>query len=77
MINERRLIRLAQDLIKIDSQNPPGNERKMAFFVKNLLSKSSLDTRLFEFGKNRFNTITILKGKNSKASLLVTPHLDT
>ena len=77
MFSDKRLIRLTQDLIKIDSQNPPGNERKIAFFIKKLLSKNSLQTRLIEFGRDRFNTVTILKGKSSKASLLLTPHLDT
>jgi succinyl-diaminopimelate desuccinylase len=77
MPNQNRLIRLTQDLIKIDSQNPPGNERKIAFFIKELLSRNSLHTRLWEFGKNRFSTITVLKGKSSRRSLLLTPHLDT
>lgn len=77
MFNKRRLVKLTQDLIKIDSQNPPGNEKGIAFFIKDLLSKSSLTTRLFEFGKNRYNTVTVIKGKSSKASLLLTPHLDT
>jgi len=77
MFNPRRLIKLTQDLVRIDSQNPPGDEKKIAFFIKDLLSKSGLSTRLVEIGKNRFNTITVLKGKNSKKSLLVTPHSDT
>lgn len=77
MFNSKRLIKLTQDLIKIDSQNPPGDERKIAFFIKDILLKYSLSTRLFEFGKNRFNTITIYKGKSNKKTLLLTPHLDT
>lgn len=77
MHSDKRLIKLTQDLIRIDSQNPPGNEKEIALFVKSLLGKSSLRTRLVEFGKNRFNTITVLKGKSSKVSLLLTPHLDT
>ncbi|MFC1709593.1 M20 family metallopeptidase [Candidatus Omnitrophota bacterium] len=77
MFNDKRLIKLTQDLIRIDSQNPPGNEKKIALFIKKLFLKSGLRTRLIEFGKNRFNTITVLKGKSSKVSLLLTPHLDT
>ncbi len=77
MHSDKRLIKLTQDLIRIDSQNPPGNEKRIAFFVKSLLSKSGLHTRLIKFGKNRFNVVTVLKGKSSKISLLVTPHLDT
>ncbi len=33
MVNKKRLIRLTQDLIRIDSQNPPGDERRIARFV--------------------------------------------
>ncbi|MDD5005007.1 MAG: M20 family metallopeptidase [Candidatus Omnitrophica bacterium] len=77
MFSANRLVKLTQDLIKIDSQNPPGDERRIAVFIKRLLFKSGLNTRLLEFGKNRFNTITVLKGKKSEISLLITPHLDT
>ncbi|MDD5617993.1 MAG: M20/M25/M40 family metallo-hydrolase, partial [Candidatus Omnitrophica bacterium] len=77
MHSTKRLIKLTQDLIRIDSQNPPGDERKISFFIKGLLSKSGLSSRLVEFGKNRFNVIAIIKGKDSKATLLITPHSDT
>jgi acetylornithine deacetylase/succinyl-diaminopimelate desuccinylase family protein len=77
MFNPNRLIKLTQDLIRIDSQNPPGDEKKIAFFVKGVFAKSGLTTRLVEFGKNRFNTITLITGRSRKASLLITPHLDT
>jgi acetylornithine deacetylase/succinyl-diaminopimelate desuccinylase family protein len=77
MVNTQRLIKLAQNLIRIDSQNPPGNEKQIALFVKEEFSKSGLATRLVEFSQNRTNTITMIKGKSAKKSLLITPHLDT
>lgn len=77
MYSDKRLLALTRDLIRIDSQNPPGNEKKIAFFVKDVFAKSGLSTRLVECGKNRFNTITVLKARNAKATLLLTPHLDT
>lgn len=77
MFSSKNLINLTRSLIKIDSQNPPGNERKIAFFIKDFFSKSRLSTRLLDFGKNRFNTVTLLKGARSRISLLLTPHLDT
>lgn len=77
MHSDKRLLTLARDLIRIDSQNPPGNEKRIAFFVKDVLAKSGLATRFVECGKDRLNTITVLKSPRAKAALLVTPHLDT
>lgn len=77
MLSVRRLVKLARDLIRIDTQNPPGNEKAIAFFIKDLLSEFPLPVRLFKFGKDRYNVVAILKGKLSKVSLLITPHLDT
>jgi succinyl-diaminopimelate desuccinylase len=51
MINKTRLIRLTQKLISIDSQNPPGDERKIAVFVKRYLDKLGLKTKLYEFSR--------------------------
>ena len=77
MINKQRLIRLTQELIKIDSQNPPGDEVRIANFVKSYLCRLGLKTRSYQFQKKRVNLIAILPGKNNKRSLLITPHLDT
>lgn len=77
MVNRKRLIHLAQSLIRIDSQNPPGDESRIALFVKDYLKKFGLDSRVHEFKKNRANVIVQLNGKDNRRSLLVTPHLDT
>ena len=78
MINKKRLIRLSQRLIRLDSQNPPGNELAIAVFVKKYLSALGLETNTFEFKKNRLNVVAVVKGRNNKRqSLLITPHLDT
>jgi acetylornithine deacetylase/succinyl-diaminopimelate desuccinylase family protein len=68
---------LAQELIRIDSQNPPGDESRIASFVKRYLANLGLKTRIYEFKKKRANVIAVLEGKYNKRSLLVTPHLDT
>lgn len=77
MINKRRLIKLTQQLIRINSENPPGDESKIAKFTRKYLRRLGLETKTFEFKKQRTNVIAILKGKDSKHSLLITPHLDT
>jgi len=77
MVNKKRLIKLTRDLIRIDSQNPPGNEYRIACFVKRYLDSLGLKTRFYEFKKRRPNVVAVLAGKNKKYSLLITPHLDT
>ena len=77
MINKKRLILLTQQLIGIDSQNPPGDESRIAVFVKNYLKGLGLETSIFEFKKRRLNVVAILEGKRRRRSLLITPHLDT
>ena len=77
MINKRRLIRLTQQLICIDSQNPPGDEFLIARFVKKYLGKLGVKAKIYEFKKKRSNIVACFEGKNKKHSLLITPHLDT
>jgi succinyl-diaminopimelate desuccinylase len=77
MVNKRRLIKLTQKLIQINSENPPGNETKIAKFVKDYLDNLGLKTKIYEFKKKRANVVAFLEGKNRKYSLLLTPHLDT
>ncbi|MFA6217435.1 MAG: M20 family metallopeptidase [Candidatus Omnitrophota bacterium] len=77
MINKKRLIDLTRQLIKIDSQNPPGNETAIACFLKTYLEKLGLRVKIVAFKKNRPNVIAYLLGKDTHHSLLVTPHLDT
>jgi len=77
MINKNRLIKLTQELIRIDSQNPPGNECRIAYFVKDKLKKMGLKVKLYEFRKDRPNVIAYYKSRNPRFSLLISPHLDT
>ena len=77
MINKKRLIKLTQDLIRINSENPGSNESEIAGFVKKYLDGLGLVTKLYEFKKNRANLVAYLKGSDTSHSLLITPHLDT
>jgi len=77
MIKRERLIKLTRKLIQIDSQNPPGDESRIAKFVKNYLDNLGLKTKIYEFKKRRSNVVAVLGGRDKKHALLVTPHLDT
>jgi len=77
MIKKSRLIKLTQQLIRIDSQNPPGDESAIADFVRSFLLNLGLKVKVYEFEKKRSNVLGYLGNKNNKHSMLITPHLDT
>lgn len=77
MVNKKRLIKTVQRLISLDSQNPPGDERKIAEFVKKYLKDLGLKIKTYTFSKKRVNVLATLPGKERLKSLLITPHLDT
>jgi len=77
MVNKKRLIELTRKLIRIDSQNPPGDESRIANFVKAYLDNLGLKAHIYEFKKKRANLVAYLESGNKKYSLLITPHLDT
>lgn len=77
MINKSRLIKLTKDLIDINSENPPGDEYKIACFVKRYLGDLNIKAKIIEFKKRRSNVVARIGQRNSRPSLLLTPHLDT
>lgn len=77
MVRKERLIKLTRELIRIDSQNPPGDEYRIAEFVHGYLKKLGLPARIYEFKKRRSNVVATLRSKSRRHSLLITPHLDT
>jgi succinyl-diaminopimelate desuccinylase len=70
-------IALLQDLVRIDSQNPPGDERKIVDFIKKYLAGLNIRSEITEFKKNRPNLVCRLRSKNSRKKILITPHIDT
>ncbi len=77
MINKVRLIKLTRKLIRINSENPPGNESALANFALSYLKKLGLRVRIHEFKMKRSNLVAYLEKPGNKHSLLITPHLDT
>ncbi len=68
--------RLCQQLLRIDTTNPPGNERAAAELLADELSEAGLDPVLLESAPGRGNVIARLGGTGEKPPLLLTAHLD-
>ncbi|RKY28962.1 MAG: hypothetical protein DRP61_00465 [Candidatus Omnitrophota bacterium] len=73
----KRILRLTQELIKINSENPPGRERKIAKFCYDFLKNYGYKPRILEFAPQRSNLLCSCKSENSLRTILLSPHLDT
>src|SRR5580704_13309211 len=71
------ILRHFQALVEIDSTNPPGNETRVADYVKKVLEAEGIPVTLAAQDPARANVIARLKGNGSKRPLLIMGHSDT
>jgi len=75
-INPDLAIQFLQDLIRIDTTNPPGNELPAAQFLADVLRKEGLEPMVIESAPGRGNVVARLRGDGSERPLLLMSHLD-
>jgi len=68
--------RLCQQLLRIDTTNPPGNERPAAELVAGALAEAGLRPEMLEAKPSRSNVVVRHRGTGKLPPLLVTAHLD-
>ena len=68
-------IEILKDLIRINTSNPPGNEREAAVYIDRLLKGHGFHTTMQELGNNRANLIAWI-GKEEGPELVFDGHLD-
>ena len=66
-----------QALVQIDSTDPPGNETRVAEYVKKTLETEGIPVMMVAKDPARANIIARLKGNGSKRPLLIMGHSDT
>jgi acetylornithine deacetylase/succinyl-diaminopimelate desuccinylase-like protein len=69
-------VRLLQELIRIDTTNPPGNERAAAVHLQKLLESSGIETRILDVAPGRANLYARLKGDGSRRPIILLSHTD-
>lgn len=73
-------IALTQQLIQIQSIDPPGNEADMSQFVKNYLESANVDSvetiSVDGLDPNRMNVIAKIPGSGQAAPLIFSGHMD-
>src|SRR5580658_10353283 len=65
-----------QALVQIDSSDPPGNETRVAAYVKKTLEADGIQVMMVAQDPARANIIARLKGNGSKRPLLIMGHSD-
>lgn len=69
-------LELFVSLLRIDTSNPPGNERPAAELCAEWLRREGLEPELLEAEKDRTNLVCRLRGTGELPPLLLTAHLD-
>lgn len=68
---------LTRDLVRLDTINPPGNERDAAFAVGEVLEAAGFRVAYHSFASHRDSIIADLDGSDNDKPLCFTGHLDT
>jgi acetylornithine deacetylase/succinyl-diaminopimelate desuccinylase-like protein len=64
------------DLIRIDTQDPPGNESKVAGYIEGVLQSEGIKSEILEPVAGRASIVARLKGDGSKRPVLIMAHED-
>jgi succinyl-diaminopimelate desuccinylase len=77
LIKDDEIIDLLKSLIRIPSENPPGNESRIAEFVGKFLADCGCEVTYYEPEPNRVSVVGKLIGKKSGPRLILNGHIDT
>jgi acetylornithine deacetylase/succinyl-diaminopimelate desuccinylase-like protein len=65
-----------QALLRFETMDPPGNEKPAAEYLKQVLEREGISTKVFALEPNRPNVVARLPGKGTKRPLLIMGHTD-
>jgi acetylornithine deacetylase/succinyl-diaminopimelate desuccinylase-like protein len=68
---------LLQELIRLDTVNPPGNETQVAELLRDYLADSGVESELYAKVPERANLVARIPGSGGGHSLLLLSHTDT
>ena len=71
------LVEFVQELVRIPSYNPPGNEQPVAERVAEEMRSIGLEVVTQEVEPKRWNAVGTLRGEAGRPALLIEGHLDT
>ena len=65
-----------QRMIRMDTQNPPGNEMQVGRYLESTLKAAGIETFLFEPAPGRASFVARIKGSGAKQPLIIMGHMD-
>lgn len=65
-----------QDLLRINTTNPPGNESQACQYLADVLKRDGIESSILEREPGRGNLVARLKGNGTAAPLLLMVHVD-
>jgi succinyl-diaminopimelate desuccinylase len=75
-VDERETIALLQRLLRINTENPPGNEEPAARLLDEYLAALGFETELHEAAPGRTSLVARLRGAGGGRTLIMNGHLD-
>ena len=72
----RETILHLQQLIRINTVNPPGNEMAVARYLESTLNAEDIETQLFEPASNRAALVARIRGNGAKRPVIIMAHMD-
>ena len=69
-------VELLQELIRLDTSNPPGNETLVAEFLRDLLAEEGIESEIYALDPARGNLVARLRGNGRKEPILIAAHSD-
>lgn len=71
------VVSLCQDVVRINTINPPGNEEELARFCEDFLKNLGFEVRLLQHSQGRASILACLKGSGKTKGVMACAHMDT
>jgi acetylornithine deacetylase/succinyl-diaminopimelate desuccinylase-like protein len=71
-----RVRKLLEELVAVDTENPPGNEARAAAIGAARLRAAGISHQVYEFAPGRANLVARLQGDGPEAPVLLLAHID-
>jgi acetylornithine deacetylase/succinyl-diaminopimelate desuccinylase-like protein len=73
---EEETMRHFQAILRLDTSNPPGNETLVVDYLKSVLEREGIETKVFANDPKRANLVARLRGNGKKRPVLIMGHTD-
>ncbi len=73
---EEETIRHFQAILRLDTSNPPGNEKLVVDYLKSVLDQEGIEAKVFALDPQRPNLVARVRGSGKKRPILIMGHTD-